>query len=298
MSTRSTILLALMLAGILVLSNSLFTVTELDRGLVLRFGKVVRDVGTDTTKVYTPGLYLKVPWVDKIVRIDSRIQTMDGEPDRIVTSEKKDVIVDTFVKWKVIDFSQFYLRTNGNIREAERLLEKIVDADLRAQIGQRTVLEAVSGEREALMNAIKINTNRAAPEYGIEIVDIRIKKINYPREVYTSVYERMRAERQRVAKEFRSEGQRDANIIRAKVDAEIKRIIADADRESREIMGNADAKAAEIYANTYNKNPEFYAFLRSLDAYKRSFSNKGDVLVIKPDSEFFEYMKRPDLKPQ
>lgn len=281
--------LVVILAALLGL-NSIYVIDETQRALKLRFGKVLRDAN-ELPVVYEPGIHFRYPIADKIIRLDARIQTMDGDPDVFTTSNKQFLDVDTYVQWRVKDFSQFYLRTNGQFRQAETFLERLVDDALRNQFGLRTLQEAISEQREELMTQIREDVNARVPEYGIEVVDIRVKKVNYTSEVVQQVYEQIRSERRATATDLRSQGKKEGNILRAKTDADVQRILAEADEYARSMRGDADAQVAKIYADSYNKNPEFYAFLRSLDAYKASFSSKNDVLVIKPDSEFFKYLK-------
>ncbi len=276
--------------------DSFYVIDQTEKALRLRFGKVVRNA-EDIPEVYGSGLHFKAPFADKIIRLDARIQTMDGSPDVFTTSNKQFLNVDTYVNWRVTDFSQFYLRTNGQIREAEILLERLVDNALRDQFGQRTLNESISEQREELMSEIRGSVNARVPEYGIEVVDIRVKKVNYTNEVVQQVYEQIKSERYATATDIRSNGQKEANIIKAKTDFEVKKTLAEADEYARITRGDADAQVAKIYADTYNKNPEFYAFLRSLDAYKSAFNNKDDILVLKPDSEFFRYLKDAKGKP-
>lgn len=290
MQGKSFVSAIIVLVAILVGLNSVYVIDESERALKLRFGKVERDAA-ELPMVYEPGIHFKYPFVDKVIRLDARVQTMDPAPDVFTTSNKQFLDVDTYVQWKVNDFSQFYLRTNGQFRQAESFLERLVDNGLRDQFGQRTLQESISEQREDLMEEIRQDVNARVPEYGIEVVDIRVKKVNYTTEVVGRVYEQIKSERQATAIDIRSQGQKEGNILRAKTDADVQRILAEADQYARTTRGQADAEVAEIYANTYNKNPEFYAFIRSLDAYKKSFSNKGDILVIKPDSEFFKYLK-------
>ncbi|WMS88985.1 protease modulator HflC [Pleionea litopenaei] len=280
------------LVGLLVITgaNSIFRVNEAERALKLRFGKVERDAN-DLPVVFEPGLHFKLPFFENMIKLDARVQTMDPRPDVFTTSNKQFLNVDTYVLWRVNDFSQFYLRTNGQFREAEKLIERLVDNGLRDQFGQRTLQDSISEQRQDLMEEIRSDVNQRVPEYGIEVVDIRVKKVNYTPEVVLDVYEQIKSERRATAIDIRSQGQKEGNILKAKTDADVQRIIAEADEYARTTRGEADAEVARIYAETYNKNPEFYAFLRSLDAYKKSFSNKDDVLVIKPDSEFFKYLK-------
>lgn len=283
-------ILVILVVALGVFWTCTFKVKEWETAIVLQFGDVKKN-DDGTAKVYGHGLHFRWPIADKAVIMDKRIQTFDGEADRISTSEQKDLIVDSYIKWRVADFDQFYRKTNANFASAERLLDNTVENALRIEFGKRTRTQVVTGEREEVMGLMLEETQSIAPDLGIEVVDIRVKTINLPTEVSESIYKRMRTERLRVANEHRSEGEKEKRILIAETDAEVQRILAEADRESREIRGQADAQAAKIYAETYNKNPEFYAFLRSLDAYRESFKDSGDILVIKPDSEFFKYFK-------
>lgn len=271
-------------------SGSLFVVKEGTRAIVIQFGKVQKDSGTEVTKVFAPGLYFKVPFIDTVRHLDARVQTLDDAPDRFVTSEKKDLIVDSYVKWRIDDFERYYLSTGGNRLQAEALLKQKVNNGLRSEFGTRTITEIVSGERSELMNEAMEQASESSDELGIEIVDVRVKQINLPLEVSNSIFQRMRAERAAVAREHRSEGQEQADIIRAEVDARVTIMLADAERKARQLRGEGDAEAASIYANTYSKNPEFYSFLRSMDAYRSSFNSKQDVLIVDPSSDFFNYL--------
>lgn len=271
--------------------SSVFVVPEGQKAIVLEFSKVKKD-GEDSAVVYEPGLQFKMPFIAQVRKLDSRIQTLDGAPDRFVTSEKKDLIVDSYVKWRVKDFSAFYLRARGDKQYAETLLQQKVNNGLRTNFGSRTIREIVSGERSALMQEALSQASESASELGIEVLDVRVKKINLPTEVSNSIFQRMRAERSAVAKEHRSEGMEKAEEIRADVDRRVTIMLADAERNARTVRGEGDASAAQIYANAYNKDAEFYSFLRSLDAYKQTFKNKEDVMVLSPDSEFFKYMKQ------
>ncbi len=278
-----------------VVYSSLFVIQEGQRGIVIQFGKVKRDA-QNTTVIYEPGLHFKIPLIEKVRILDARIQTLDGEADRFVTSEKKDLIVDSYVKWRIEDFETYYLKTSGIKTNAEALLDRKFSNGLRSEIGGRTIAEIVSGERDELMDKALELVAESADELGIQVVDVRVKKINLPDEVSSYIYDRMRAERNAVAAEHRSQGKEQAEFIKADIDARITIMIADAEREARTTKGSGDAQAAKIYADVYNKNPEFYSFLRSLDAYKQSFKEKGDVLLVKPDSDFFKYMKAIDVK--
>ncbi len=286
---KNMIVAILVILGVLA-SGSLFVVKEGTRAIVIQFGKVQKDSGTDVTKVFAPGLYFKVPFIDTVRHLDARVQTLDDAPDRFVTSEKKDLIVDSYVKWRIDDFERYYLSTGGNRLQAEALLKQKVNNGLRSEFGTRTIPQIVSGERSELMNEAMEQASESSDELGIEIVDVRVKQINLPLEVSNSIFQRMRAERAAVAREHRSEGQEQADIIRAEIDARVTIMLADAERKARQMRGQGDAEAASIYANTYSKNPEFYSFLRSMDAYRSSFNSKQDVLIVDPSSDFFNYL--------
>ena len=281
--------------GLLVF-GSLFVVEEGNKAIVIQFGKVQRDSETGDTTVFEPGLHLKLPFFDRVVTLDARIQTLDEVPDRFVTAEKKDLIVDLYVKWKIEDFAKYYLATGGIKSGAEILLQQKVNNALRSEFGTRTIQEIVSGERSELMDEAMTQASTSSDELGIEIIDVRVKQINLPLEVRNFIFQRMRSEREAVAREHRSEGKEKAEFIKADIDAKITVMLADAERNLRKLRGEGEAQAAQIYAETYTKDPEFYRFLRSMDAYKKSFSSKQDVLVIEPDSDFFRYMKNPTGK--
>ena len=270
--------------------GSLFVVEEGERGIVIQFGKVRKD-DSGQTVVYEPGLHFKVPLFDRVRLLDARIQTLDDQADRFVTAEKKDLLVDSYIKWRVKDFAKYYLATGGISSRAEVLLKQKVINGLRSEFGTRTIEEIVSGERSELMEQALIQTYESSDQLGVEIVDVRVKQINLPGEVSDSIYNRMRTERSTVAKEHRSKGQEQSEIIRSNIDAKVTVMLADAERQVRELRGAGDAQAAQIYADAYNRNPEFYSFLRSMDAYRNSFKDKQDVLILQPDSEFFHYMK-------
>lgn len=288
------LLSALIIVIAVLLFGSVFVVSEGTKAIVIQFGKV-KKTADDQTIVYEPGLHLKVPVFDKVKKLDARVQTLDDTPGRFVTSEKKDLIVDSYVKWRISDFAKYYLATSGgNKAQAENLLKQIVNNGLRSEFGTRTIPEIVSGERSELMESALAQASVTSVGLGIEIVDVRVKQINLPQEVSNSIFQRMRAERAAVAKEHRSEGQEKADIIRAEVDARVTIMLADAERNARKVRGEGDASAAKVYADTYSKNAEFYTFLRSMDAYRKSFNSKQDLLIVEPDSEFFKYLKNAD----
>jgi membrane protease subunit HflC len=282
--------LGLIVVLLIAAYSSLFVVREGEKSIVIQFGKVERNAQGETV-VFNPGLHFKIPLIDRVVTLDARIQTLDDPADRFVTAEKKDLIVNSYVKWKIKDFATYYLSTGANRLQAEALLKQKVNNGLRSEFGTRTISQIVSGERSELMDEAMKQASSSSDELGIEIVDVRVKQINLPQEVSNSIFQRMRAEREAVAREHRSEGREQAEVIKATVDAKVTVMLADAERSLRSTKGEGDAQAAKIYADTYSKSPEFYAFLRSMDAYKASFNSKQDVLIVEPDSDFFKYMK-------
>jgi membrane protease subunit HflC len=278
-----TIILILTVA---VATQSLYVVNETERAVKLRFGEIVQfDV--------SPGLHFKWPILNTVRKFDARILTLDAPPQRYLTSEKKALMVDSFVKWRVKDVAKFYTTSGGDEDRLNRLLAQRVDTGLRNEFGVRTVKEVVSGERDQLMTALSDNLDRVAQsELGVEIIDLRVKKIDLPQEVSESVYNRMRTERERLARELRAEGTEIAVEIRAKADKERTIILADAYKIAEETRGDGDAIATATYAGAYSKDPEFYDFTRSLKAYQATFENKGDILLINPDSDFFKYLDK------
>ena len=269
---------------------SLFVIPEGERGIVIRFGRVLKD-NNEIARIHEPGLHFKMPLFDRVKKLDARIQTMDDQSDRFVTSEKKDVIIDSFVKWRIADFGQFYLATGGgNILTAEALLQRKIADGLRAEIGSKTIKEIVSEKRDQVMEDVLADSKESSQDLGIEVVDVRIKKINLPDEISESIYRRMRAEREAVARKHRSQGREKADVIRAQAELEVATLLAEADKTARVTRGEADAETASIYATAFNKDPEFYRFLRSLQAYENSFNSKSDILVLDPQSDFFQYM--------
>jgi len=287
MKNIGTVLLSLVVI-LLLLSLSTFTVDERQYALVFRLGKIVA-VKEDA------GLYFKVPLADNVRYFDKRILTLSWEEaDRFLTSEKKNVLVDSFVKWRIIDPVKYYVSVKGDEQQAERRLSQTVNDGLRAEFGKRTVQDVISGERSEIMEILRQRADRDSRQMGIQVLDVRLKHVDYPAEVSESVYQRMEAERKRVANELRSQGAAAAERIRADADRQRVVIIAEAYREAQRIKGEGDAAASEIYARAYGKDPQFYAFYRSLQAYRNSFKNKSDVMVLEPNSEFFKYMKSPE----
>ncbi|RUO26730.1 protease modulator HflC [Aliidiomarina minuta] len=269
--------------------SSLFTIAEGERGIVIRFGKVAQD-DEGQAVVYQPGLHFKMPFIERIEKLDARVKTLDGEADRFITSEQKDLIVDAFVKWRISDFAQFYLSTGGGNRaQAEGLLMRRINSGLRSEFGSRTIQDIVSGEREDLMEQALMQAADGSSDLGIQVLDVRVKQINLPDEVSEAIYARMRAERNAVAREHRSEGRQESEFIRADVDARVTVMLADAEREARQIRGEGDAEAAGIYGEAYGMDPEFFSFIRSMEAYTASFEGGNDVIVLSPESDFFKY---------
>jgi len=265
--------------------SAAFKVQEWELALKLRWGKIV-------DADYEPGLHFLVPIVNNVRKFDARIQTLDAEPQRFLTAEKKDVIVDSYVKWRITDVAQYYRSTGGRITTASRLLAERINTSLRDEFGKRTIQEVISGERAEIMALLTKDSDAKAAELGIEIIDVRVKQIDLPQEVSGSVFDRMRAERQRVASEFRARGAEEAEKIRANADRQGTIIIAEAYKEAEQLRGAGDAKSAGIYATAYNQNREFYSFYRSLNAYRKVFNKGGDLMVLEPDSEFFKYFNK------
>ncbi|MFL2698191.1 MAG: protease modulator HflC [Gammaproteobacteria bacterium] len=283
-------LLSFLFVSFILLTQSIYIVKETERAVLLRFGEVVyADV--------PPGIHFKLPVVNAVRKFDARILTLDAAPQRYLTSEKKALIVDSFVKWRVEDVQKYWTTVTGDEQTLKRLLSQRVDTGLRNEFGVRTVKEVVSGERDQLMNNLASQLNSIArSELGIEVIDLRVKKIDLPSEVSESVYNRMRTERERLAKELRAQGREVGLKVRATADKEKTIIIADAYKRSEEIKGNGDALATSIYANAYNKDPEFYDFTRSLRAYQSTFESKQDILLLDPDSDFFKYLDKSSPK--
>jgi len=285
-------LLILPIVLFLAFISSVFVVSEGQSGIVMQFSKVKRD-SEGLPVVYPAGLHFKVPLIDSVRIMDTRIQTLDDQADRFVTSEKKDLIIDSYVKWQIEDLAVYYLATGGNKLQAEALLKRKINNGLRNEIGGHTIKDIVSGKRGEVMETALKRMARSS-ELGIKVVDVRIKKINLPDEVSNSVYKRMRAERQAVAREHRSQGQEKSEVIRANIDRKVSIMIAEANKNSLEVRGEGDARSAKIYADSYSQDAGFFAFLRSMKAYEKSFADKDDVMVLSPDSEFFKFMNAKD----
>ena len=284
MSARILVMAVIVFILGLVGVNSVFIITELERAVLLEFGRVVRaDI--------EPGLHLKKPFINEVRKFDARVLTLDITAERFLTLEKKAVMVDSFAKFKVNDAQSFYTATAGDTRRAEGLLRQRINNGLRNEISNRTLHEVVSGERDELMTNLAEQLDEVARiELGVEVVDVRVKKIDLPTDVSQSVYARMNAERDIEAREHRAQGYELGAGIRADADKQREIILAEAYSEAEEIRGSGDAESASIYASAYGKDKEFYKFYRSMAAYQKTFSNKGDVLLVDPDSDFFSYL--------
>ncbi len=270
---------------LVILSLGIFSVDQRQNAIVFRLGETI-DV------IKEPGLNFKIPLLDNVRFFETRILTMDtDEPERFITSEKKNVLVDSFVKWRIIDVLEYYKSVDGDEARARIRLSQTVNSSLREEFGKRTIHDVVSGERDKIMELMRARADADARKIGVQVLDVRLKRVDLPQEVSDAVYRRMEAERKRVANELRSQGYAESERIRADADKQREVIVAEAYRDAQRIKGEGDGKAAAIYANAFQDQPEFYAFYRSLEAYKQSFRNKGDVLVLEPNSEFFRFMK-------
>ncbi len=286
MSKASLATIIILLVGIAVISSSIYVVDEREVAIKLQFGEIVEsDIG--------PGLHFKVPFFQNVRKFDQRILTLDSRPERFLTVGKKFVIVDSFIKWRIEDVRAYYKATAGNRWQATTLLSNSTNKGLRDEFAARSLTEVVSGERDELMSDITETLNKQTlTEFGIRVLDVRVKGIDLPEDLSKNVYRRMSTEREREARETRSQGKELAEGIRADADRQQTVIEAEAYRDAEKIRGEGDALAASIYASAFNKDPEFYAFTRSLKAYTETFSGKDDVLLLKPDSDFFKYMKQ------
>ncbi len=287
MSTKLLVALLIVLIGLVVASASIFRVHETERAVLLEFGQMVNSD-------LEPGLHFKLPIAQEAKKFDARVLTLDSEPATYYTLEKKPLIVDSFVKWRVDNVQSFYERASFEIERAQRILQERVNEGLRNQISKRDMHEVVSGERDLLMSELREDLDKVMRDYGVTVIDVRVKKIDLPVEVSTAVYDRMNSEREIEARQYRAEGSEQALAIRAGADREAVVIEAEAYRESEQIRGDGDAKSANTYASAYNQDPEFYEFYRSINAYTTVFKDKGDLLVLDPNSEFFKYLEDGD----
>ena len=290
MSPRTMLSLVVLAVAVFLGAQSVYIITEIERAVLLRFGKVVNpDVST--------GLHFKWPFVDQVRRFDSRILTLEARAERFLTVEKKSTQVDSYAKWRIVDVTRYYTATSGEQERAERLLSQRINEGLRNEFATRSLQEVVSGERDQLMVDLREQLNQIAIEsMGVEVIDVRVKKIDLPEEVSEQVYKRMSAEREREAKEHRAIGNEQAEIIRAEADRQRVVIEANAYSQAEKVRGEGDARAASIYAEAFGENPDFYTFVRSLNAYRSSFAGKEDLIVIDPKSDFFRYFNSVDKK--
>jgi membrane protease subunit HflC len=274
-------------AGILffILSTAVFTVSETERAIKFRLGEVIK---TD----FKTGLHFKMPFINNVKKFDARILTMDSKPERFLTSEKKNVIVDSFVKWRIADVKTFYTAVAGDIGQANIRLDQIIKDAFRSEFSRRNIQQLVSSDRQVIREALITRSSGVARRLGMEIVDVQVQRIDLPSDVSSSVYRRMEAERERVAREFRSQGKEAAERIKAGADKQREIIMANAFRDAEVLRGEGDAIAADTYAKAYGKDIEFFSFYRSMNAYKKTFKSEGDMLVVEPNSEFFKYFKK------
>ena len=285
MSPRLNMILGLVALVLGAVAMSVFTVDQRQYALVFQLGEVKR-------VITEPGLHFKLPLVQNIRFFDNRILTLESaDPERFITSEKKNVLVDSFIKWRIVDPKLYYVSVGGDEMRARTRLSQTVNAGLREEFGKRLVHDVISGERDKIMDRMREKADIDARRIGVKIVDVRLKRVELPDEVSGAVYSRMEAERKRVANELRSEGAAEAEKIRADADRQREIIVAEAYRDAQKVKGEGDAKAAALYAEAFSKSPEFYAFYRSLEAYRNSFASKSDVLVVEPNSDFFKYLK-------
>jgi len=269
-----------------ILWLSIFTVDERQEAIKFQFGEIIE-------ADYEPGLHLKIPFVNNVRKFDNRILTIDQKPERFLTQEKKDLIVDSYVKWRIKDVVQYFKTTQGDELTAGRLLYENINNGLRNEFGKRTIQEVISGDRTQIMGVMTAQASERAKSLGIEVVDVRVKKVDYPERVSNSVYQRMRAEREREARDFRSKGHEASERIQADADRQRSVLIAEAYRDSEIARGEGDASATEIYAAAFNQDREFYKFYRSITAYTKNFSSASDVILLQPDSDYFRYFKDP-----
>lgn len=268
---------------------SIFTVDERQEAILFQFGEIIE-------ADYEPGIHLKIPFVNNVRKFDNRILTIDQKPERFLTQEKKDLIVDSYVKWRIKDVVQYFKTTQGDELTAGRLLYENINNGLRNEFGKRTIQEVISGDRTQIMGVMTEQASERAKSLGIEVVDVRVKKVDYPERVSNSVFQRMRAEREREARDFRSKGHEASERIQADADRQRSVLIAEAYRDSEIARGEGDARATEIYAQAFSKDQEFYKFYRSITAYTKNFSSAGDVILLQPDSDYFRYFKDPSGK--
>ena len=278
----------LVIFSLVILNLTAFTVNERELAIKLQVGEVVKSD-------YEPGLHFKIPFYQTIRKFPKRIMTINERPERIFTAERLAMDVDSFVKWRIINTVDFYISTGGSFRVANDRISEIIKNAIVTEFGKRTVQEAISVERAELMRDMLANATSTAEGLGVELVDVRVKQVEFPDDVRNSVYQQMREERGRIAAERRAQGMEVSEEKKSTADKERTIILANANKDSEIIRGAGDAKAAEIYANAYNQDPEFYAFYRSIDAYRNSIGNSNDIMVIDPDNEFFQYLNKSKI---
>lgn len=291
MNATKTIIGVVAFSILLVILSCVFTITQGNHGILLRLGRLVNDAQTGTVKVLSPGLHIKMPFVESVRVFDTRIQTLDIKSSRIVTKEKKDVIVDYYAKWRIENLARYFKSTGGSAFKAETLLEQQLNTSLRAQFGKRTISDVVSGGRDDVMDVLRESAEEQAAQLGIQVVDVRIKGIELPANTSNAIYQRMRADMQKIANHHRADGQAQAEAIQAMADAHVTILLAKANSEGQIIRAQGQAKAAAIYAQAFGQNKDFFAFYRSLKAYEGSFNSKNDILVLDQSSAFFDYFK-------
>ena len=292
MSSIKTFGIAALVLILLIGYSGIYTIHEGQNALLLRFGKIEQDAKTGSAAIKKPGIHFKIPFIETVKYLDIRLQTLDIKSSRIVTKEKKDVIVDYYVKWKIADLAKYFKATGGNSSRTDVLLEQQLNDSLRAEFGRRTINEVIADDREGIMHSLQKQANTNAKNLGVAVVDVRIKRIDLPAGVSSAVYERMRAERERVATQHRAQGKASAEALEAVADANVTVAIATAKTTAAKLRASGDATAATIYATAYNKDPAFYAFYRSLKAYTQTFNKKNDLIVLRPDSQFFDFFNQ------
>jgi membrane protease subunit HflC len=284
--SKIVVLVALALIGIVLVSTSVYVVDQREKAIVVRIGHVIR---VDDA----PGLHFKAPFVDSVRFFDARILTLDFNPEQVLTVEKKYVLVDYFVKWRILDPLKYYLTASGLEVNARSRLRPIVESGLKDEFGTRTLQDAISSDRSKIMEDLRVKADQSARDLGIQVVDVRIQRVDLPDKVSHAVYQRMEAERARIASQYRAEGAEANEKIRAEAERQRDTLVAEGYGQAQKIRGEGDSRATTIYASAYGQAPEFYAFYRSLNAYKESFKNKSDIMIVDPSSDFFKYMKKP-----
>ncbi len=277
------IAIAVLVFGI-IMSASLFTVNETETAILFKWGKIQR-------ANYEPGLHFKIPFINNVRKFDKRIQTFDARPEDYLTEEKKILVVDSFIQWRIGDVEEFYTAMRGDMDIAQERIATIVKEGLRNEFGKRNMYEVISGERHVIMDDINKSANKDVKPFGVHIVDVRIKRIEFPPKVSNKIFRRMETERTRIAKELRAQGNESAAKITAEADRQVTILKANAYKEAEKIRGKGDAQASDIYAQAYTKNAEFFSFYRSLNAYQNTFNSASDIMVVEPDSDFFDYFK-------